>query len=98
MAGVHLAGENMGFAGEKRPTPVKIPLKVADLLVFDFKVIHAGMPAVPGSKSMRGHIYWAQTARRDGYRPEATTILPWDTNFAWYPGWAFIAETRRGFV
>ena len=44
VAAVHL--KNMGFADEKRLTPVKIPLEVGKLLLFDFKVLHSGMPSV----------------------------------------------------
>ncbi len=42
VAGIHL--ENKGFKDTKRQTPVKISLKVGDLLLMDMKVIHAGMP------------------------------------------------------
>ena len=64
VASVHL--ENEGFTSTRRPTPVKIPLRIGDLLLMDFMTVHAGMPFVPGQRSLRGHLYWAQVAGRDG--------------------------------
>ena len=96
VAAVHL--RNMGFAGDKRPTPVKIPLDVGKLLLFDFKVLHAGMPSVGDSASMRGHMYWAQNDSRRGQNVSDHTFFVWETTKAFYPGWRFIADTRNAFL
>ena len=96
VAAVHL--KNMGFADEKRPTPVKIPLDVGKLLLFDFKVLHAGMPSVGDSASMRGHMYWAQNDSRRGQNVSGHTFFVWDTTKAFYPGWRFITDTRNAFL
>jgi len=98
VASVHL--EKSGFTTERCPTPVKIPLEVGKLLLFDFKVIHSGMPSMPdeGAASMRGHMYWAQTASRRGYHASKYTRWPWDTSHEFFPGWDFIAKTRSRFV
>ena len=40
VAGVHL--ENSGFTKDKLPKPVKIPLAVGDLMLFDVMTVHAG--------------------------------------------------------
>ena len=96
VAAVHL--RNMGFAGDKRPTPVKIPLEVGKLLLFDFRVIHAGMPYVAKLESMRGHMYWAQSDSRGLDTASDHTFFPWVTSQPFYPGWEFIADTRSRFV
>jgi len=95
VAFVHL--EKSGFATERCPTPVKIPLEVGKVLLFDFKVIHSGMPS-SGPESMRGHMYWAQTASRGGEHATNHTIWPWDIRQEFYPGWSFITKTRSQFV
>lgn len=95
VASVHL--ENEGFTSTRRPTPVKIPLRIGDLLLMDFMTVHAGMPFVPGQRSLRGHLYWAQVAGRDGESASDHTTALWDTYHPFYPGWRVIAEHRRAF-
>ena len=90
--------ENTGFTGQRRPTPVKIPLVVGKLLLFDFMVMHAGMPFEPNTESMRGHIYWAQVSGRAGIEALSRTFWPWQNHTPFYPGWRFIADTRRQFL
>ena len=94
VAGIHL--ERKGFKCDKRPTPVKIPLKVGDLLLMDMKVIHAGMP-FNTRRNLRAHLYWAQVAGRHGVRAQEHTFFLWDSNHMFYPAWHFISEDRVKF-
>lgn len=71
--------------------------QVGDLLLMDFLVIHSGMPFVEGSKSLRGHLYWAQVAGRDGEKASDHTTFVWSTMHKLYPGWRFISEERKQF-
>ena len=95
VAYVHL--QNTGFTSEKRrPTPVKIHLEVGKLLLFDFMVIHSGMPYVTDAESLRGHMYWAQFADRQGVYAHLNTVYPWLHDFV--PCWKLIKETRQNFI
>lgn len=92
-----VANTHLRAIGTKAPTPVKVPLPVGDLLLFDFLVVHAGMPGVRGAPSLRGHLYWAQIAGRDGERASEQTCFPWSTYHPFYPAWRVLAEDRRRF-
>ena len=95
VAYVHL--QNTGFEKEGRsPTPVKIHLEVGKLLLFDFMVVHSGMPYVKGAESLRGHMYWAQVADRQGAYAHLNTVYPWTHDF--FPCWKLIEETRKRFI
>ncbi len=94
VAGIHL--EKKGFMEAKLPTPVKIPLKVGDLLLMDSKTIHAGMP-FQNARDLRGHLYWAQVADRDGMLAQDHTSFLWDTDHKFYPAWRFICHGREKF-
>jgi hypothetical protein len=95
VAYVHL--QNTGFEKEGRsPTPVKIHLEVGKLLLFDFMVVHSGMPYVKGAESLRGHMYWAQVADRQGAYAHLNTVYPWMHDF--FPCWKLIEETRKRFI
>jgi hypothetical protein len=94
VAGIHL--ESKGFKDAKRPTPVKIPLKVGDLLLMDMKVLHAGMPFTT-AKNLRGHLYWAQVAGRNAERSQEYVSFLWETDHMFYPAWRFICEDRVRF-
>ena len=83
-----------GPAGPK-PTPVKIPLLVGELLLMDYMVLHAGMPFVEGEDSLRGHLYWAQVAGRDGEYASESTCFPWATYHRLYPSWRILSQGRR---
>jgi hypothetical protein len=78
-------------------SPVKVPLPVGDLLLFDFLVVHAGMPAFPRLLSLRGHLYWPRIAGRDGESPDDLTCFPWGTYHRYYPAWRVIAKGRAAF-
>jgi len=71
--------------------------QVGDLLLMDFLVIHSGMPFVDRSESLRGHLYWAQVANRDGEKASDHTTFVWSTHHKLYPGWRFISEERMQF-
>lgn len=86
-----------GFDSWRKPTPVKIPLEVGKLLLMDYLVVHAGMPFVAGRASLRGHLYWAQTAARDGQRASGTTCPLWATYHKLYPSWRILSKDRRQF-
>jgi hypothetical protein len=94
VAGIHL--KRKGFKGDKRPTPVKIPLKVGDLLLMDMKVIHAGMHFTK-RRNLRAHLYWAQVAGRHGVRAQEHTFFLWESHHMFYPAWHFISEDRMKF-
>ena len=96
VAGVHL--ENSGFGGAGRPRPVKVPLAVGDMMLFDFMVVHAGMPFVKGLPSLRGHMYFPVVAGRGALSAADITCFPWDTNHALFPGWRIIAKERQHFL
>jgi hypothetical protein len=64
---------------------------------MDFMTVHTGMPFVPGQRSLRGHLYWAQVAGRDGELASDHTTSLWDTYHSFYPCWRVIAEHRRAF-
>ena len=70
---------------------------MGDLLLMDFLVIHSGMPFVKESESLRGHLYWAQVAGRDGEKASDQTTFVWSTMHKLYPGWRFISEERKQF-
>ena len=76
VAGIHL--ENSGFAGARRPRPVKVALAVGDMMLFDFMVVHAGMPFVKGLPSLRGHMSQSEsgTAAGDGAPGSAAPSSP----------------------
>ena len=95
VASVHL--DLNGFTTSRRPTPVKVPLPVGKLLIFDFLVVHAGMPFVPNLPSLRGHLYWPQVAGRDGESAAGQTCYLWSTYHPLFPAWRIIAEDRRRF-
>ena len=86
-----------GFDSWRKPTPVKIPLEVGKLLLMDYMVVHAGMPFVAGRASLRGHLYWAQTAARDGETASGATCPPWATYHKLYPSWRILSKDRRQF-
>ena len=52
---------------------------------MDFLVIHSGMPFVKDSESLRGHLYWAQVAGRDGEKASDQTTFVWSTMHKLYP-------------
>jgi hypothetical protein len=81
------------------PLLIKPPLspQVGNLLLMDFLVVHSGMPFVEGSASLRGHLYWAQVAGRDGEKASDHTTFVWSTMHKLYPGWRFISEERKQF-
>ena len=57
--------EQKGYTDdERRPQPVKIPLRVGEFLLMDVMTVHAGMPCVRGKRSLRCHLYWPQVAGR----------------------------------
>lgn len=84
-----------GFASWRKPTPVKIPLPVGELLLMDYMVLHAGMPFVEGQDSLRGHLYWAQVAGREGEYASESTCFPWATYHRLYPSWRILSQGRR---
>ena len=84
-------------AYSRMPKPVKIPLDVGSLLFMDFWVIHAGMPYVAGEASLRGHMYWAQVAGRDGEAASRGTCFPWATYHKLYPSWRILVKNRWQF-
>jgi hypothetical protein len=86
-----------GFETWRKQEPVKIPLKVGELLLMDFLVVHAGMPYVDGSASLRGHLYWAQIASRDGETASGSTCFPWATYHKLYPSWRILSKDRKKF-
>lgn len=86
-----------GFDSWRKPTPVKIPLKVGELLLMDFLIIHAGMPYVAGSASLRGHLYWAQIASREGEKASESTCFLWATYQRLYPSWRILSKDRQKF-
>jgi hypothetical protein len=94
VAGIHL--RNKGFKDAKRLTPVKISLKVGDLLLMDMKVIHAGMLFTTG-QNLRGHLYWAQVAGRDDRPEQEHMYFLWETKHKFYPAWHFIFKERKKF-
>jgi len=94
VAGIHL--ESKGFNDAKRPTPVKIPLEVGQLLLMDMLTIHAGMPFTE-KKNLRGYLYWAKVAGRNGDLSQAHTTFLWTTDHPFYPAWRFICEDRAKF-
>jgi len=69
---------------------------VGKLLLFDFMVIHSGMPYVTDAESLRGHMYWAQFADRQGVYAHLNTVYPWLHDFV--PCWKLIKETRQNFI
>ena len=93
VANAHLV--NQGFTTTRRPRPVKVPLRVGDLLLIDFLIVHAGMPFVPQQPSLRGHIYWTQVAGRDGESAAGQTCFLWSTYHPLFPAWRVIAHDRR---
>lgn len=93
VASAHLV--NQGFTTTRRPRPVKVPLRVGDLLLIDFLIVHAGMPFVANQPSLRGHVYWAQVAGRDGESAAGQTCFLWSTYHPLYPAWRVIAHDRR---
>ena len=96
VANAHL--EAQGFTTTRRPTPVKVPLRVGDVLLIDFMVIHAGMPFVSAQEpSLRAHLYWAQVAGRDGESASGQTCFQWSTFHPFFPGWRVLSHGRRKF-
>lgn len=91
VANTHLAAH--GFA---QPTPVKVPLRVGEVVLMDFNVVHAGMPFVAGG-SLRAHVYWASVAGRDGEAASGQTCYLWSTYHPFYPGWKVLSRDRRRF-
>lgn len=94
VAGIHL--ENKGFSTTKRPSPVKVPLEIGHVLIFDFLVVHCGMPFT--DPNLRGHMYWPKVGERDGDSAQDYTNFIWDSGYhLFYPGWRFISQDRRRF-
>ncbi len=81
---------------EKRPTPVRVSLEVGSLMLMDFLVIHAGMPFT-STRNLRGHMYWAQVAGRDGEEASDHSAFVWGTYHKLFPGWRFICVDRARF-
>jgi hypothetical protein len=70
---------------------------VGDLLLMDFLVIHSGMPYIDKSESLRGHLYWAQVAGRDGEEASDHSAFVWGTYHKLFPGWRFICVDQARF-
>jgi hypothetical protein len=65
-------------------------------MLMDFLVIHAGMPFT-NPRNLRGHMYWAQVAGREGDQAYDQTAFVWATQHKLFPGWRFICEDRMRF-
>jgi hypothetical protein len=93
--------ESVGFGdgGKYQVTPVRIPLEVGKIFLFDSFWIHSGMGREAWEEeSLRVHLYLPQVHKRGGEEVQQHTIDPWQTgceNHLLYPGLHFIGQTYR---